>query len=92
MGEKLTGPDYELLASQFVVAAGEKLRQTELPQFVTSTVKGNDLQVKLLLRFGLLRQAKDICENPQLITLIYNAALERGDKDLIERCRQMLPK
>jgi hypothetical protein len=87
MAEKLTGPEYERLASQFVVVVGAKLRKSDLPQFVMSTVKGNDLQVKLLIRFGLLRQAKDICENPQLMTLIYNAALECGQTDLAEKCR-----
>jgi hypothetical protein len=90
MGEKVNGADYERLASQFVVAAVEKLRKSDIPSFITGTVKGTDLQVKLLIRFGLLRQAKDICENPRLLTLIYNAALEQRDKEVAEECRRML--
>jgi hypothetical protein len=92
MGEKLNGPDYERLASQFVVAAAEKLRKADVAQFITGTVKGNDLQVKLLIRFGLLKQAKAVCENPKLITLIYNAALEQRDQQTAEECRRLLPK
>jgi hypothetical protein len=92
MGDQLTGPDYERLASQIVVAAVEKLRKSEIPQFITGTVNGNDLQVKLLIRFGFLRQAKDICENPKLITLIYNAAVENRDQAITEECRRLLPR
>jgi hypothetical protein len=55
---------YARFASQFVVVASEKLPpKFDLARFVTSTVKGNDLQVKLLIKFGLLRQAKQISEN-----------------------------
>jgi hypothetical protein len=92
MGEKVTGSDYVRLASQFVVAVGEKLRKADVAQFVTSTVKGNDLQVKLLIKFGLLRQAKDICEDPRLIALIYNAALEQHNQQIADECRRALPK
>jgi hypothetical protein len=39
--------------------------------------------VKLLLKFGFLREAKGICDNPKMMELIFNAAQEAGDRELV---------
>jgi hypothetical protein len=96
MGEKLSGNDYSRLAMHLVVAVSEKVRgRKDLAQFITANVKGSALQVQALIKFKFLKEAMAIvgsCDDPNLIEVIYAAAVEAGDREVIRDCRKAFPK
>ena len=93
MGKAISGLEYEKLASYLTIAAESRLgSRKELAKFITSNIVNNDLQVKLLLKFGFLSEAKKMCQNRQLMFLVLNAAIEAGDTKLANECKKILGK
>ena len=93
MEKAITGVEYEKLASHFAVACESRMKnKKDMPKFIKSNIANNDLQVKLLLKFGFLADAKQACQNKQLMLLILNAAMEAGNTKLANECKKALGK
>jgi hypothetical protein len=61
MSKLITGSEYELIASLFVIGVQKLMGNgKELAKFIVDNLKGNEFKVKLLLKFGFLREAKGI--------------------------------
>jgi hypothetical protein len=90
---RLGGAEYELLTTTLVFAASTVVKRVaDLEGFILKYVKGADLQVKVLVKLGILRTALKVCPGKASMALIYQAAIDLNDEKLIKECRRALAK
>jgi hypothetical protein len=81
--------EYSRLAMHFVVAVSEKVGgKKQLAQFITANVRGDAVRVHLLIKFKFLKEARAVCDDPKLLEVIYAAAVEAGDREVMKQCRR----
>jgi hypothetical protein len=89
MPSLVTGGDYEVMTLHFLMALEKKIGKTkEFSKLIMENLKENRLKVKLLIKFGFLREAREHCTDANMLALIESAAREAGDTLLVAEIKK----
>jgi hypothetical protein len=89
MASRVSGGDYEVLTLHFLMALEKKIGKTkEFSKLIMENLRDNRLLVKLLIKFGFLREARDHCTDANTLAVIENAAREARDTALVAEIKK----